>query len=129
MHSSHMFTKLVVDDLDAMARYYAEVHGLAPVQRLTAELAGSPIEEIMLGIDGTFGGLILLKWLGQSAPSVGEVLLGFGTSDVHALFDRATAAGGVVRQEPQSSPEANGMLVGLVADPEGHVAEVVETPR
>ncbi|HEX7094768.1 MAG TPA: VOC family protein [Acidimicrobiales bacterium] len=121
----YSFTKLVVEDLDAMARYYRDVYGLTELQRVKAEIEGAPIEEIILGQDGSHAGLILLTWLGQPAPPRGEVLLGFTTTDIEALFARARAAGGTVREEPAMSDVA-GLVVGFVADPEGHVAEVVQ---
>ena len=46
----HTFTKLVVDDLDAMARYYGSVFGLTELTRVQAEVGGSPIDEIILSL-------------------------------------------------------------------------------
>jgi predicted enzyme related to lactoylglutathione lyase len=126
LEATYAFTKLVVRDLDAMTRYYGKVYGLAPIQRVTAEIAGSPIEEIILGRDGSYGGLILLHWVGQPAPARGELILGFTTPDIAALFARAESAGGAVRKAPEPSEEAGGLVVGFVEDPEGHLAEVVE---
>jgi lactoylglutathione lyase len=124
--TTYAFTKLVVRDLAVMERYYGEVYGLVPIQRVHAEIAGAPIEEIILGRDGAYGGLILLRWIDQEPPASGEVILGFTASDVGALFARAVAAGGVVLAAPEPSEEAGGLVVGFVADPEGHLAEVVE---
>ena len=129
MSTSYGFTKLVVDDLEAMCRYYGEVYDLSPIQRVEAAIDGSPIEEVILGRDGGYGGLILLRWIDQAPPANGEVILGFTTTDIDSLFARALAAGSVVRAEPFISEEAGGMRVGFVADPEGHLAEVVEVPE
>lgn len=126
--ASFAFTKLIVRDLDAMARYYSEVYGLTQLQRVQAEIDGSPIDEIILGVDGAYGGLVLLSWVGQASPPNGEVILGFTTTDVDALFERAEAAGGKVREAPIERAEAGGVAVGFVADPEGHLAEVVQQP-
>jgi predicted enzyme related to lactoylglutathione lyase len=126
--AAYSFTKVVVDDLDAMAAYYGEVFGLTEVRRVKAEIAGEGIDEIMLGLDGSLaGGLILLKWLDRAAPTSGEVILGFLTADISALVARAEAAGGTVREAPRMSLEA-GLVVGFIADPEGHLAEVIERP-
>jgi lactoylglutathione lyase len=126
--AAYSFTKLVVDDLDAMKAYYGEVFGLTEVRRVKAEIAGEGIDEIMLGLDGSLaGGLILLKWLDRAAPTSGEVILGFMTTDIGALVARARAAGGTVTDVPRLSVEA-GLVVGFIADPEGHLAEVVERP-
>jgi len=125
MKAAYSFTKLVVSDLDAMARYYREVYGLTELQRVKSEIDGSPMDEIILGIDGEHGGLILLNWIGRAAPS-GEVILGFTTPDIASLFGRAESAGGTVREAPMERPEAGGLKVGFITDPEGHLAEVVE---
>ena len=124
--ATYSFTKLVVHDLDAMARYYEDVYGLTPLQRVQAEIDGSPIDEIILGLDGDYGGLILLQWVGRPAPAGGEVILGFTTTDIAALVERARSAGGAVREAPRISVEAGGLVVGFVDDPEGHLAEVVQ---
>jgi lactoylglutathione lyase len=124
--TTYAFTKLVVRDLDAMTRYYGEVYGLAPIQRVQAKIDGAPIDQITLGRDGAYGGLILLRWTDQDAPPSGDVILGFLAGDVDALFARAEAAGGRVRVAPKPVEEAGGRVVGFLEDPEGHLAEVVE---
>ena len=123
--AAYSFTKLVVDDLDAMTAYYREVFGLEEVRRVKAAIGAEGIDEIMLGIDGAHAGVILLKWLDRPAPPCGEVILGFSTSDIAALFERSTAAGGSVVEAPRMSVEA-GMVVGFLTDPEGHLVEVIE---
>ena len=124
--ASYTFTKLVVEDLEAMARYYRDVYGLDELQRVTAEIDGGAIDEIILGLDGHYAGLILLMWVQRARPLAGEVILGFTTPDIDALFARAEAAGGTVWERPKESRAAPGMIVGFVADPEGHLAEVVQ---
>ncbi len=125
--TSYAFTKLVVDDLEGMARYYCDVFGLTELQRVKAEIEGSPIDEMILGKEGAMGGgLILLTWLDRGAPPQGEVILGFTTSDIDELFTRVQAAGGSVREAPRDPSIGGPMLVGFVADPEGHLAEVVQ---
>jgi lactoylglutathione lyase len=123
----YAFTKLVVDDLESMARYYGDVYGLREVQRVRADLDGSPIDEIILGLDGAFaGGLILFKFLERPAPGCGEVILGFTTGDIHAVAERAVAAGGTVVHAVHAPRGVGVRLVCVLADPEGHLAEVVE---
>ncbi len=125
--TNYAFTKLVVDNLEGMARYYCDVFGLAQLQRVKAEIDGSPIDEIILGKEGAGGGgLILLTWLDRDAPPQGEVILGFTTSDIDELFTRVQAAGGSVREAPRDPSVGGPMLVGFVTDPEGHLAEVVQ---
>jgi predicted enzyme related to lactoylglutathione lyase len=124
--TNYAFTKLVVDDLEGMARYYCDVFGLSQLQRVKAEIEGSPIDEIILGKEGGGGGLILLTWLDRGATPQGEVILGFTTSDIEELFTRVQAAGGSVRESPHDPSVGGPMLVGFVTDPEGHLAEVVQ---
>jgi len=128
--SRFSFTKLVVADLEAMSAFYREVYGLTEVMRFGAEVAGRPIDEIILGGDGASSGLILFKFLDRAVPTNGEVLLGFTTDDVGALFERGVAAGGSVWADVKDPGLAGVALVGFLADPEGHIAEVVQTaPR
>lgn len=124
--ATYAFTKLVVHDLEAMADYYRRVFGLEELQHVSAEIAGTPIEEIILGLDGAYGGLILLTRVGGTPPPPGEAILGFTTTDIDQLFARAVDAGGAVRQPPGEVAAARGFIVGFVADPEGHLAEVVQ---
>jgi uncharacterized glyoxalase superfamily protein PhnB len=109
-----------------MARFYADVYGFTELQRVKAEIGGEPIDEIMLARDGDHAGLVLLQWVGRPAPANGEVILGFTTLDIEALFARAQAAGATVVDAPDVSPEAGGLLVGFLTDPEGHLTEVVQ---
>ena len=124
--ASFAFTKLIVRDLEAMARYYAEAYGLTETQRLRAVIAGSPIEEIFLAADGERSGLILLTWANGDTPDTGNLILGFTTSDIDGLFARATAAGGTIVEPPRTREEAGGLKVGFLRDPEGQLTEVVE---
>jgi predicted enzyme related to lactoylglutathione lyase len=121
------FTKLVVADLENMAAFYKAVYSLTEVFRYRAEAHGHPIEEIVLGCEGTSSGLILFTYLDGEGATNGEVLLGFTTDNVGALFERGVAAGGSVWAEIKDPELAGVALVGFLADPEGHVAEVVQT--
>jgi predicted enzyme related to lactoylglutathione lyase len=126
MTTAFAFTKLVVRDLDAMTHFYGVVYGLESLQRVEAAIDGAPIEEVILGRDGDYGGLILLRWVDREPPEQGEVILGFTTPDIDDLCARAEGAGATVRVPPFFSEEAGGLRVAFVADPEGHLAELVE---
>jgi Glyoxalase-like domain len=121
------FTKLVVDDLDGMSAFYQHVYGLTQLARLQATIAGSPIDEVILGT-AAVPSLILLKWVGRARPDPGAVILGFTTPDITALFERGLNAGAVARQTPREMEAAGGLCVGFLDDPEGHLAEIVELP-
>ena len=124
----YSFTKLVVDDLDASAQYYRDVFGLEDLQRVQASIGGAPIDEIILGKDGGFGGgLILLAFPGAPAPEPGSVILGFTTADLSALVARAVAAGGTVLEDVHVSEAGGDRRIAFVRDLEGNLAELVET--
>jgi lactoylglutathione lyase len=123
------FTKLVVSDLEASARFYSDVFGLKEQGRVRAEIAGRGIDEIMFAATDSGGAMfVLLRFDDQSAPSANEVILGFICPDVDDVVARATAAGGGVAQQPTAQPE-HGVKVGFVTDNEGHLIEVVELLR
>ena len=120
------FTKLVVHDLEACAAFYTAVLGVEEQRRVEGTIASRPIEEILYGATAPGGGsFILLRYLDSVAPSRDEVILGVWTEDIHALFDRAVAAGGSVPQPIAENPE-HGVHLGFLADPEGHLIEVVQ---
>ncbi|MBW1882816.1 MAG: VOC family protein [Deltaproteobacteria bacterium] len=123
----YAFTKLIVNDLEKMSSFYTEVYDLEEVERIQSAIGSDPIHEIMLGIDGEFdNGLVLLKFVDKPAPENGELILGFTTDDVAAVYERVRAAGGGIHasiKHDAGSP----YKVGFVRDPEGHLAEVVET--
>ena len=94
---------------------------------MSSSIGGEPIDEIMVGPDGAMdGGIVLLTYTERSAPPTGETILGFATDDIHALFARGVAAGGTVVGEIRDPDVAGVKLVGFIADPQGHLAEVIE---
>jgi predicted enzyme related to lactoylglutathione lyase len=122
------FTKLVVDDLERCGRFYAEVFGVQEQYRVHGHLAGRPMDEILYGATAPGGGsFILLRFADgvgdTSAP--GGVIPGFVTDDIEALIDRGVEAGGSVAQAVADAPE-HGVRVGVLADPEGRLIEVVQ---
>jgi predicted enzyme related to lactoylglutathione lyase len=121
------FTKLIVGDLERSAAYYEAVYGLAELYRVRGRIAGERFEQVVLGAGGEMaGGLILVRFTERDAPPTGGVLLGFVSDELAALFERAGAAGGRVHEDIRD-PELPGVaLVGFLADPDGHVAEIVQ---
>ncbi len=119
------FTKIVVSDLDASAAFYAQTFGLEEKYRVSAAIAGRPIDEIVFAPTregaGTF---ILLTFVDGGAAPAG-VIPGFVTDEIDAVFARGLAAGGSVAQEPRDMPE-HGHRVGFLADPEGRLIEVAQ---
>jgi len=123
------FCKLIVDDLEAAARFYRQVFGIADWTRVTKEhsaTTGGPIDEITFRPTANGGpSLTLLKLLDRAAPPLGETVLGFITPNLVALLERAIAAGGCVASAVEAQLEHR-VKVAFVRDPEGHLIEVVE---
>ncbi|MFK7894587.1 MAG: VOC family protein [Myxococcota bacterium] len=123
-------TKLFVDDLESVKNFYCEAYGFIERGRVQAEMLGEPIDEYLLGQEGSPGvPLMILKYTDRGKPPVGEeVALVFMTDDLDALFERVVAAGGRVLKAPFKSEHAP-MRAGFTADPEGHVIENIESGR
>ncbi len=123
------FTKLVVDDLDAMADYYCAVFRLHRATRARFEqgVGGEPIEELALVATAgdRFGALHLLKFEKRPAAAPEEVILGFTTRDLAGLIERIRRAGGSLASEVKEMPD-HGIRVVFARDPEGHWNEIVE---
>lgn len=122
MPCNFAFTKLIVADVDAMARYYRTVYGLRQVDRMEGLIGTEQIDEIVLS-DGSGPPLILIQFASRPAPPVGELLLGFLTHDLNAVARQCEAAGGQVIIGPELHGDMN---IAFLSDPEGHLAEVVQ---
>ena len=121
-----MFTKIVVDDLDAQAAFYSAVLGQVVKHRFTGGEGRRAFEEIVMGSEAGDGpSLLLIRYVDGDSPQRGEAVFGFAVADVEETVRAARAAGGSVRSEPKSLPEA-GMKVAELADPEGHLLEIVQ---
>jgi predicted enzyme related to lactoylglutathione lyase len=123
------FTKLVVDDLDAMADYYCSVFGLHRGLREQYDdgVGGEPIDEIALvaAPGDQYGSLSLLQFLDRPAPKPDEVILGFTTPDLTALLERIESAGGSLVGKLKEIPHHD-IRAAFARDPEGHLIEIVE---
>jgi lactoylglutathione lyase len=123
---SFVFTKIVVDDLDAQAAFYSTVLGQVVKHRFSGGEGRRVFEEIVLGAEAGDGpSLLLIRYVHGDSPRPGEAVFGFAVADVDETVRAARAAGGSVRSEPKFLPEA-GMKVAELADPEGHLLEIVQ---
>ena len=121
-------TKLIVHDLEGMARFYCSAYGFEQTGRIQAAIGSEPIDEIFLGVEGGTGAsLILMKYVERPAPVCGAVCLVFTTDDVEALVGRVRAAGGAVDVAPYQS-DVTPYRAGFTTDPEGNRIENVEIP-
>ncbi len=126
MADTFSFTKLVVADLEACEAFYVSVFGLEKVARVSADIAGRPIEEIMFKPTSPgSSSFILLAYADRSTPSSEEVILGMTTEDLDGMIERAIAAGGSLADPPRTM-EQHGVRVAFVVDPEGHLIEAVQ---
>jgi predicted enzyme related to lactoylglutathione lyase len=126
MTSHFGFTKLVVQDLEAMAAFYKDVAGLVEMARVQDAVGDRKIDEILFNATGQGGAtFVLFKFLDREAPAQEEVILGFQTDDIVTFVERTKAGGGTV-VAPIEVKEAHGVKVAFVTDPEGHLIEVVE---
>ena len=120
------FTKLVVADLDKSAAFYESVFALTVQARIEAVITGRPITEIVYKTTGKGGGnFILLAFHDAPTPAAGEGIIGFVTDEIDALVTRVATAGGAVLQAAADSPQ-HGIRVAFVADPEGHMIELLQ---
>jgi predicted enzyme related to lactoylglutathione lyase len=120
------FSKVFVRDLDAMGRFYEEVFGLIPFNRHEDSMLGRKIDEISYQATSSGGSeLTLIHYIDGNAPSAGESVQGFTTSDLDGLIRRAERAGGRLA-EPVRRIDEFALRVAFVLDPEGHINEVVQ---
>jgi predicted enzyme related to lactoylglutathione lyase len=127
--SQFTFTKLVVDDLEAMADYYCGVFGLHRGLREQFDdgVGGEPIDEVALvpTPGDRHGALSLLQFMDRPAPKSDEVILGFTTPDLPTLLERVQRAGGTIVGKIKDLPD-HGIRAAFARDPEGHLIELVE---
>lgn len=120
------FTKLVVDDMDKMSKFYGAVCGLIEEGRAEDLIGGRPIGEVYFRSDppGT-GTFTLTKFLDVSKPMSEGVILGFIAEDIDQFVEKAVAAGSTVIEPAHPRPD-HGVKVAFVRDLEGNLIEVVE---
>lgn len=121
------FTKLVVHDLEKEAAFYRAVCGYGDGELLEADIAGRPIEELVLRTPEGVLDLVLLSYPGEPLSCWNGVITGFDTADLDAYQARLLNAGGTVVDAIKSIDIGpSRMRIGIFADPEGHLLEVME---
>ncbi len=119
------FTKVVVDDLEACAAFYAATFGLEEQYRVSAQVVGRPMDEIVFAGTAPGAGTFILLRFPEAGAAAAGVIPGFSTDEIEAVFERAVAAGGSVAQAAADMPE-HGHRVGFLTDPEGRLIEVAQ---
>jgi predicted enzyme related to lactoylglutathione lyase len=124
-----MFTKLIVEDEEKMAAYYAVTYGLTPAVRVAGDSLGSGegFREVIMtrGADMASGTLVMFKFTDRPKPRDQQVILGFVTPDLDALKERIVANGGKLIGPTRDETE-HGVRVQFSEDPEGALAENVQ---
>jgi predicted enzyme related to lactoylglutathione lyase len=120
------FTKLIVDDLEGQAAFYAALYEFQILHRIRAQIGDQDVDEIILGA-GEEGEplLVIFKYLDGRKASAGEVILGLMTMHFDKTIKGALENGGAISVPPFVTEVTNGR-VAFITDPEGHLIEIVE---
>ena len=118
-------TGIGVSDLAVSSAFYQAALGMQVTQ--TFEL--DHMDEIVLAHEGR-NALVLMHWTDGSARNYKDVpvKLVFFVSDPVAVAARIKAAGGTMTREPAPIESMGGAMVGLGADPDGYVVELLQAP-
>ena len=118
------FFKLIVRDLDAVQKFYADTFGFEERSRFTLPT----LEEVMLALPGEQFTLVLYRHADGREVEIGggHGPVGFLTRDVDAAFARALANGA---SEVSGPREMGSMRLAFVKDPEGHEIEMIQFVR
>ncbi|MCM3886085.1 VOC family protein [Frankia sp. R82] len=121
------FMKVVVADLAAATTFYRAVCGYEQSDSVKADMAGRPIEEIVLRRPGGPLELVVLTYLDGPAAAANGAVIAFDTDDLDAFQTRVLAAGGTIVQAIEwLEIGPNRMRIAFFADPEGNLLEVME---
>lgn len=125
MIKAYAFTKIIVADLAAMERFYCDGLGLRVQTRIAVDKPGYALRETVLvvGESGTL--LNLVQYLDRPCPTPGEAVVGLSIDDMNAVIAAATEAGGSVVTPPVDIPDHQ-LKVAYIADPEGHLLELLQ---
>ena len=122
-------TKVVVRDVAAAERFY-EAIGLRLVNRNLGGEADVRQQQSWLSVTGDSSGhmLILSQFLEAPPPQPiaypREFWLAFNVASVDGVCHAVEAGGGRVLRPGEDRPE-HGVRAAVVADPEGHIIEIV----
>jgi catechol 2,3-dioxygenase-like lactoylglutathione lyase family enzyme len=122
-------TKLVVSDVDAAERFYQAI-GLKLVSRNLGGEGDVRQKQSWLSVtgDNTSHMLILSQFVEVPAPALPdyprECWLAFNVADVDETCAAVEAAGGSILRPGEDRPEHD-VRAAVVADPEGHIIELV----
>lgn len=124
---SFAFTKLVVHDIEASERFYCDVFNMERTGHVRADNHQYALEEAILSLRGEAGAhsLILMRYLQRPCPPTGSVWTGFVVVDIEASLASVCRAGGSIEVPLQRNAE-HGVMAAIVADPDGHLIELIQ---
>lgn len=125
---SFAFTKVVVADLEASERFYEKALGLSRVAYIEFGEGFDQLQEVVLAVPGSAPGganLQLIHYPGRPKPTHSDTVIGFTVADAQKTLAAMTAAGGRVTV-PVTSIAEHGVICAFVADPDGHVIEILQ---
>lgn len=124
-----IFSKLIVNDEEAMAAWYSAVYGLNIIHREAGESAcdNERFREVILspGTGMADGTLVMFKFVDRQPPRDQQMIVGMTTDDLDGVVTRVVAQGGTLVGARREYP-AFGIRVQFVQDPEGALNEIVE---
>jgi len=125
MITGFAFTKVMVADVAAMERFYCDVMGLCVRTRIAVDHPGYAIRETVLEVAGGATLLNLVQHLDRPCPAPGEAVIGLTVSDIDAVIAACVRAGGQVKT-PVAEVTEHKLKVAYIADPEGHMLELLQ---
>ena len=127
MSQSFVFTKINVGDIDTLEHFYTTLFGMEVFARIAQGDGEAAMDERVLTRPGTRGPqLILVCHPNRPLPAPGESVLGLMVDDLDASFALAREMGASVVHPITEIPEHK-LRLAFVADPEGHVVEILQT--
>ena len=118
------YVKLMVADPEALAPFYGDVLGMKEIRRIDEPQHKNPHLEIYLSA-GQTDQLVLMRYLNRAVPQPGEARVAFTVASVDAAVSAALAAGGSIVL-PAETMEQYNFRWATIADPEGHVIELMQ---
>ena len=129
INSTLHYVKLMVDDPEKLALFYAEVFGMEEVRRIHEPEHIRPHLEIFLsaGPGETKTQIALMKYLNMPTPKPGEAITAIMVKDVDAVVAAAEAGGGATVLPTETLEKYNNFTWAIITDPEGHRIEVMQS--
>ena len=113
-----------VSDLQASSDFYTSVFGLSFVTKIHLPT----MDEIILSMDGRGAALVLMchtDGVARDLANTGGKIV-FYVVDPVATVELARERGAEVVREPTPVPEFNDAVIAFVADPDGHMVEILQ---